>query len=238
MIFYRNFVRNDQKIKLTLNGITDIIPCDQIKINIFPNDVEFDAQDKYKNLTEDEFSDLFAQTNGLTICSISDYRYLTNKYENWFKKLKLKGTHLPDYDLQNYIPQLKGYRVTIEIGYKVRYDGKEDDFGELVIDLHQLKLLTEYRHDLFNFIHDQTFCNYIGQSNNLKSSNQPYLWHHYKISPHKFNITKTYSLMDDDGTIRLESLILACIVNTTKELFKDTGDYDSLLCNLDRIEVV
>lgn len=44
--------------------------------------------------------------------------------------------------------------------------------------------------------------------------------------------------MKNDGTIRLESLILACIVNTTKELFNETGDYGSLLYNLDKIEVV
>jgi hypothetical protein len=234
MILYRNFIRADRKIKLTLNGITDIIPCDHIKINVFPNDVDFDAQHKYKNLTEEEFDDLFAKTNGLTICSKFDYDYLTYKYEDRFNKLKHQGSLLPAYNLQSYIPQLKGYRITIAIGY----DGKEDDFGGLVIDLHQLKLLTEYRHDLFNFIYDQTFCDYIGQSNSLKFSKQPYIEHYYTIAPHKFNITKTYSLMENDGTIRLESLILACLVNTTKELFKDTGDYGSLLCNLDRIEVV
>lgn len=234
MILYRNFIRADRKIKLPLNGITDIVPCDYIKINVFPNDVEFDAQHKYRNLTEEEFSDLFAKTNGLTTCSKFDYDYLTYKYENWFNKLKLQCGHLPAYDLQSYTPQLKGYRITIAIGY----DGKEDDFGGLVIDLHQLKLLTEYRHDLFNFIYDQTFCDYIGQSNSLKFSKQPYIEHYYTIAPHKFNITKTYSLMENDGTIRLESLILACLVNTTKELFKDTGDYGSLLYNLDKIEVV
>ena len=35
MILYRNFIRADRKIKLTLNGITDIAPCDYIKINVF-----------------------------------------------------------------------------------------------------------------------------------------------------------------------------------------------------------
>lgn len=238
MIFYRNFTRADRKIKLTLNGITDVIPCDYIKINVFPNDIEFDAQHKYRNLTEEEFTDLFAKTNGLTICPKFDYDYLTHKYENLFNKLKLQGSHLPAYDLQSYIPQLKGYRITITIDYNTRYDENPDDFGGLVIDSHQLQLLTEYRPDLFNFIIDQTFCNYISQSNNLKSSNQPYVEHHYTIAPHKFNITTTYSLMENDGTIRLESLILACIVNTTKELFNETGDYGSLLYNLDKIEVV
>lgn len=235
MILYRNFIRADRKVKLTLNGITDIIPCDYIKINVFPNDVDFDAHHKYKNLTEEKFTNLFAETNGLAKCPQSDYEYLTYKYKDWFDKLKSQSVNLQNHNPNCYtLPCLKGYRITIAIGY----EGKEDDFGGLVIDLQQLKLLTEYRHDLFNFIYDQTFCDYIGQSNDLKFSKQPYIEHYYTIAPHKFNITKTYSLMEDDGTIRLESLILACLVNTTKELFKDTGDYGSLLCNLDRIEVV
>lgn len=243
MIFYRNFIRNDRKIKLSLNGITDIVPCDYIKFYIFPNDVEFDVQNKYENLSEDEFTKLFYQTNRLTYCSMFEYEYLKREYSHWFEdlnreinfdKLYKQTTDNNTYDLDSIPPQLKGYRIFVSI----ICDGQEDDFGGLVIDLHQLKLLTEYRHDLFNFIYDQTFCDYIGQSNDLKFSKQPYIEHYYTIAPHKFNITKTYSLMEDDGTIRLESLILACIVNTTKELFKDTSDYGSLLCNLDRIEVV
>lgn len=235
MILYRNFIRADRKIKLTLNGITDIVPCDYIKINVFPNDVEFDAQHKYKNLTEEKFTNLFAETNGLTKCPQFDYEYLTYKYKDWFDRLKSQNVKLQNYNPNSYtIPFLKGYRITIAIGY----DGKEDDFGGLVIDIHQLRLLAEYRNDLFDFISDKVFSNYIGQSNNLKEPCQPYTHHYYKIAPHKFNITTTYSLMENDGTIRLESLILACIVNTTKELFYESGDYGSLLYNLDKIEVV
>lgn len=234
MIFYRNFVRNDRKIKLNLNGITDIVPCDHIKINVYPNDVKFDAHRKYANLTDDEFTDLFFKTKGLTICSVFDYEYLTYKYKELFEKLNAQTSHLPEYDLLPDIPALKGYRVTIAIGF----NGKEDDFGGLVVDSHRLKLLTEYHKDLFDFIQDQTFCDYISATNNLKESRLPYLEHHYTIAPHKFNITKTYSLMEDDGTIRLESLILACLVNTTKELFNKNGEYDTLLCDIDKIEVV
>lgn len=251
MIFYRNFIRNDRKIKLSLNGITDIVPCDYIKFYIFPNDVEFDVQNKYENLSEDEFTKLFYQTNRLTYCSMFEYEYLKREYSHWvedlnreinFDKLYKQTTDNNTYDLDLIPPQLKGYRIFVSI----ICDGQEDDFGGLVIDLHQLKLLTEYRHDLFNFIYDQTFCDYISQLNNLKSSNfnnfnpvnLPYIEHHYLIEPHKYNITRTYSLMEDDGTIRLESLILACIVNTTKELFNESGDYSSLLDNLNKIEVV
>ena len=53
-----------------------------------PNDVEFDAHHKYKNLTEEKFTSLFAETNGLTKCPQSDYEYLTYKYKDWFDKLK------------------------------------------------------------------------------------------------------------------------------------------------------
>lgn len=33
-------------------------------------------------------------------------------------------------------------------------------------------------------------------------------------------------------------IILACLVNTTKELFNEISNYGSLWCDLDRIEVV
>ena len=85
MIFYRNFIRHDHKIKLNLNGITDITPCDYIKIYVLPNDVEFDVQNmqnKYENLSEDELTKLFYQTNWLTYCSMSEYEYLKFKYPN------------------------------------------------------------------------------------------------------------------------------------------------------------